>query len=316
MRCQALCAHACGARGLTFAPTMSNPPSDAAASSSTQAMHQAYRQAGVEKRRVVWVGLLALAACIAVSSGVAEISPAKLWDHLDAFGSYIFRILHLESGQWVLADPVEWFWGWKKWLKLMAETLLMAYVGTVAGALIALASGFVASKNITRQAGLVFLTRRCLEFARTVPELVFALIFVLAFSLGPLPGLLALAIHTAGALGKLFAEVVENIDMKPVDGVVSSGGSWLHVVRFAVLPQVASNFASYTLLRFEINVRSAAVLGFVGAGGIGQTLLEVIRKFYYADISAILLLIILTVMAIDGLTAYVRHHLIDGASRT
>lgn len=279
-----------------------------------QAMHIAYVQAEAQKRRSLWLGMLVLLLCVALSSRVAEISPGKFWDHIDAFGSYIFRMLHLDSGQWVFADPLEWFWGWKKWLKLMAETLLMAYVGTVAGALFALGGGFLASRNIVRNPAVVFVTRRCLEFARTVPELVFALIFVLAFSLGPLPGLLALAIHTAGALGKLFAEVVENIDMKPVDGVVASGGSWLHVVRFAVLPQVASNFASYTLLRFEINVRGAAVLGFVGAGGIGQTLLEVIRKFYYADISAILLLIILTVMLIDGLTGYVRHRLIDGAS--
>lgn len=277
---------------------------------SMRAAHQAYMQAAVQKRRSLWAGMLVLAVCVVVSSRVAEISPTKFWDHIDAFGSYIFRILHLENGQWVLADPLEWFWGWKKWLKLMAETLLMAYVGTVTGVLLALGGGCLASRNITRSRAAVWMTRRCLEFARTVPELAFALIFVLAFSLGPLPGLLALAIHTAGALGKLFAEVVENIDMKPVDGVVASGGSWLHVVRFAVLPQVASNFASYTLLRFEINVRSAAVLGFVGAGGIGQTLLEVIRKFYYADISAILLLIILTVMAMDGLTGYVRHRLI------
>jgi len=291
---------------------MQTPLSDNSASSSLQALHHAYIQAGVEKRRAMWTGMLVLVLCVAVSSRVAEISPTKLWDHLDAFGSYIVRILHLESGAWVFTDPLEWFWGWKKWLKLMAETLLMAYVGTVVGALVALGGGFLASKNITRSPTVVFVSRRCLEFARTVPELAFALIFVLAFSLGPLPGLLALAIHTAGALGKLFAEVVENIDMKPVDGVVASGGSWLHVVRFAVVPQVASNFASYTLLRFEINVRSAAVLGFVGAGGIGQTLLEVIRKFYYADISAILLLIVLTVMIIDGLTAYVRHRLIDG----
>ncbi len=275
-----------------------------------QAWHAAYVEAGVEKRRVLWFGLAVLAVCVAVSARVAEISPMKLWDHLDALGSYVLRILHLESGQWVIADPVEWFWGWKKWLKLMLETVLMAYVGTVAGALVAVCTCFVASKNITRQVWLVFAVRRLLEFARTVPELVFALIFVLAFSLGPLPGLLALAIHTAGALGKLFAEVVENIDMKPVDGVVASGGSWLQVVRFAVLPQVASNFASYTLLRFEINVRSAAVLGFVGAGGIGQTLLEVIRKFYYADISAILLLIVVCVMVIDGVTEWVRHRLI------
>ncbi len=279
-----------------------------------QAWHTAYVQAGVEKRRALWSGLFVLTVCVAVSARVAEISPLKLWEHLDALGSYAYRILHLESGQWVFADPMEWFWGWKKWLKLMAETVLMAYVGTATGALVALGCCCVASKNITRRVWLVFATRRILEFARTVPELVFALIFVLAFSLGPLPGVLALAIHTAGALGKLFAEVVENIDMKPVDGVVASGATWMQVVRFAVLPQVASNFASYTLLRFEINVRGAAVLGFVGAGGIGQTLLEVIRKFYYADISAILLLIILCVMLIDAVTERVRHRLI-GAER-
>jgi phosphonate transport system permease protein len=289
---------------------MQSSPTDDPLAHPARAWHAAYVQAGIEKRKALWWGMLVFAVCIAASWRVAEISPLKLWEHLDALGSYVFRIFHLESGQWVIADPLEWFWGWKKWLKLMLETVLMAYVGTVAGALLALCGCFVASKNITRQAWLVFAVRRLLEFARTVPELVFALIFVLAFSLGPLPGLLALAIHTAGALGKLFAEVVENIDMKPVDGVVASGGSWLHVVRFAVLPQVASNFASYSLLRFEINVRSAAVLGFVGAGGIGQTLLEVIRKFYYADISAILLLIVVCVMLIDGLTEWVRHRLI------
>ena len=192
----------------------------------------------------------------------------------------------------------------------MGETLLMAYVGTLLGATAALGLCFLASKNVTANTTVVFATRRLLEFSRTVPEMVFALIFVVAFSLGPLPGILALAIHSTGALGKLFAEVVENIDMKPVDGVVSTGGSWLHKVRFAVLPQVASNFASYALLRFEINVRGAAVLGFVGAGGIGQTLLEVIRKFYYTDVSALLVMIIATVMLIDALTERVRHKLL------
>jgi phosphonate transport system permease protein len=123
---------------------------------------------------------------------------------------------------------------------------------------------------------------------------------------------LALAIHTMGALGKLFSEVVENIEMKPVEGVLSTGGNWLDKVRFAALPQVLSNFVSYTLLRFEVNVRSAAVLGFVGAGGIGQTLLEAIRKFYYADVSAILLLIIVTVMLIDQLTQRIRTRILHG----
>jgi phosphonate transport system permease protein len=270
----------------------------------------AYAQATALKRRQLVLGLLVLLVCVLLSGHITEISFSKFFNNIGAFTSYIGRIVHLENGQSVLSNPAEWFWGWKKWLALMGETLLMAYVGTLLGATAALGLCFLASKNVTANTTVVFATRRLLEFSRTVPEMVFALIFVVAFSLGPLPGILALAIHSTGALGKLFAEVVENIDMKPVDGVVSTGGSWLHKVRFAVLPQVASNFASYALLRFEINVRGAAVLGFVGAGGIGQTLLEVIRKFYYADVSALLVMIIATVMLIDALTERVRHKLL------
>ena len=273
-------------------------------------MEMAYAQAVALKRRQFWLGLLLLAVLVLLSGHVAEISFSKLYQHIGGFASYIDRILHLENGRPVISDPTEWFWGWKKWLALMGETLLMAYLGTLLGAIAAFVLCFLASQNLTQSKGVVFFTRRLMEFSRTVPELVFALIFVVAFSLGPLPGILALAIHTAGALGKLFAEVVENIDMKPVDGVVATGGNWFHKIRFAVLPQVASNFASYALLRFEINVRGASVLGFVGAGGIGQTLLEVIRKFYYADVSALLIMIIATVMIIDAVTERIRHKLI------
>ena len=271
---------------------------------------QAYAQAVAAKRRQIWLGLLVLGVSVLFAGHIAEISASKFLENIGSFTSYFYRISHLENGRWVITDPVEWFWGWKKWLALMGETLLMAYVGTALGACAALVFCFLASKNMTHNTWVVFATRRLLEFSRTVPEIVFALIFVVAFSLGPLPGILALAIHTTGALGKLFAEVVENVDMKPVDGVLAAGGSWLHKVRFAVLPQVASNFASYALLRFEINVRGAAVLGFVGAGGIGQTLLEVIRKFYYADVSALLVLIIATVMAIDAITERVSQRLL------
>lgn len=274
-------------------------------------LHQAaYAQAVVAKRRRLWLGLLALIVCILISGQVAEISFTKLYQNIGGFTSYFVRIFHLENGQLVFTDFGEWFWGWKKWLVLMGETLLMAYVGTILGAIVALVLCFFASKNITNNSVLVVTSRRFLEFSRTVPEMVFALIFVVAFSLGPLPGVLALAIHTGGALGKLFAEVVENIDLKPVDGIVASGGTWVQKVRFGVMPQVASNFASYALLRFEINVRGAAVLGFVGAGGIGQTLLEVIRKFYYSDISALLAMIVVTVMLIDAITERVRYRLL------
>jgi len=170
---------------------------------------------------------------------------------------------------------------------------------------------FTAAANLGRSSWARWATRRFLEFCRTVPEIVFALIFVIAFGLGPLPGVLAIAIHTMGAMGKLFSEVVENIDMKPVDGMTAVGAGWWQTIRFAVVPQVLSNFASYALLRFEINVRGASIMGFVGAGGIGQDLIEAIRKFYFTDVSAILLLIILTVMLIDFATERLRHTLLS-----
>ena len=208
------------------------------------------------------------------------------------------------------ADFAEWFWNWDGWLWLLAETLLVAYVGTFLGATIGFVLCFFASANLMKNAVARALVRRSLEFCRTVPEIVFALLFVYALGLGPIPGVLAIAIHTVGALGKQFAEVVENIDMNPVEGVRATGGSWVEQIRFAVVPQVLSNFVSYTLLRFEINVRGASVMGFVGAGGIGKELLGSIRQFYYSDVSAILLMIIATVVVIDLLTERLRHRLL------
>jgi phosphonate transport system permease protein len=128
--------------------------------------------------------------------------------------------------------------------------------------------------------------------------------------LGPLAGVLAIAVHSAGSLGKLFAEVNESIDRGPGDGVVAAGGNWPQVIRYAVVPQVMPNFLSYTLLRFEINVREASVLGIVGAGGIGQELYLAVRQFEYQDISAIVLLIVATVAIIDLVCEQIRHRLI------
>ena len=142
-----------------------------------------------------------------------------------------------------------------------------------------------------------------------MPDIVFALIFVVAFGVGPLAGILAIMLHTAGALGKQFSEVVENIDMKPVEGLRASGANLVQSVRYAVFPQVITNFLSYGLLRFEINVRDATVMGFVGAGGIGDEFLLAIRRFYYSDISAILVMIICTVFILDMITTTLRRSL-------
>ncbi|WP_119417867.1 phosphonate ABC transporter, permease protein PhnE [Desertibaculum subflavum] len=275
----------------------------------------AYRTAVRAKRRRALLFAAAFAVAVILAAISAEVDLLKLADKIGNFTSYLGRIFHLDDGRLVFADIGEWYWGISKWSRLLLETLIIAYVGTALGAAGALLVCFAAAANLMPKAWIRVPLRRFLEFCRTVPELVFALIFVIAFGLGPIPGLLAIAIHTFGALGKQFFEVAENIDMKPVEGVTATGASWPVAVRFGALPQVAANFVSYALLRFEINVRGASILGFVGAGGIGQDLIEAIRKFYYSDVSAILLLIIATVVVIDLVTEQVRHRLIEVEAR-
>ena len=281
-----------------------------------QELADRYAAAVAAKRRRVWLGSVFLVAATLAAGWMGDVNLPNFFENFWRFPAYFASTIPSLSFSSVWADLAEWLWGLPRWTRLLGDTLLIAYVGTVAGTACGFVFSFLASANLVKSRTVVFVTRRFLEFCRTVPEIVFALIFVLAFGLGPLPGVLAIAIHTTGALGKQFAEVVENIDGKPIEGVAASGGSWLQIVRFGAVPQVLSNFVSYALLRFEINVRGAAVMGFVGAGGIGQDLIEAVRKFYYTDVSAILLLIIVTVMVIDFVTERVRHRLIglEGAS--
>jgi phosphonate transport system permease protein len=275
------------------------------------ALRDAYRRAA-RVRRLQFMAISALlVALIALAAVQAEVDPKTFFAKIGGFTSYFDRMATLDSGARVWTDPAAWFWSFKRSARLIGETILMAYVGTVTGAISAFALNFVASPNLTSTPWLVFAARRLLEFCRTVPDIVFALIFVVAFGLGPFPGVLALAIHSAGALGKQFFETTENIDMKPVDGLRSVGASYVQTIRYAAVPQVLASFASFALLRFEINVRGATVLGFVGAGGIGQDLMEAIRKFYYSDVSAILVMIIAVVVAIDISTQYLGRALLS-----
>jgi phosphonate transport system permease protein len=285
---------------------------------SVEQMANAYAADVAVKRRRFIQAALALAVFVLLAGWMAEIRLDVFFANLYKFPNYIAKLFLLDSGpmagSFVLFDVPGWFWGLGKWLRLLVDTLLIAYVATLLGAAIAFIACFFAAGNLGVSSPVTFVARRLLEFCRTVPELVFALIFVMAFGLGPIAGVLAIVIHTTGALGKLFYEVLENVDQKPIEGLVASGASWTTTMRFAVVPQVLANFISYALLRFEINVRGASVMGFVGAGGIGQDLLEAIRKFYYPDVSAILVLIIITVAFIDLLTERVRHHFISQAS--
>lgn len=281
---------------------------------SVEQLASSYAAEVASKRKRFLLGAAVFAALVLVAGWIAEIDLPLFFQNIHKFPNYIGRIFLLDSGPMaghlVLFDIRGWFWGLGKWLRLLADTLLIAYVATVLGAVFGFIACFFAAGNLGASRPVAFITRRYLEFCRTVPDLVFALIFVMAFGLGPIAGVLAIVIHTTGALGKLFYEVLENVDQKPVEGLIASGASWTKTMRFAVLPQVLSNFLSYALLRFEINVRGASVMGFVGAGGIGQDLMEAIRKFYYPDVSAILVLIILTVSIIDLVTERIRHHFI------
>jgi phosphonate transport system permease protein len=268
-----------------------------------------------QRAKTSMFGLLFVLA-VAGSLWVSEVSVGKFVEGFPGVIAYIRGTLPVLRAEHLVADVAEWYWGLGRWLGLLLDTLFIAFMGTLLGATGAFVLCFPAAHNLTSQRWLYVASRRLMELARTVPELVFALIFVYAFGLGPLPGVLAIALHSMGALGKLFSEVNENIDWGPVEGVRAAGGTWWQLVRFAVVPQVLPNFASYTLLRFEINVRASSVLGFVGAGGIGQELYTVIRQFIYVDISALVLLLILTVALIDITCEHLRRHLIGEKALT
>ena len=169
---------------------------------------------------------------------------------------------------------------------------------------------FPAARNLAPNAWVLWLCRRYLEIARTVPDLVWALIFVFCFGVGPLAGVLAIGMAATGALGKLYSEVVENIDMRPLEGVKAAGGSWFDQVRYGAVPQVAPGIVSYTLLRFEINVRASSIIGYVGAGGLGQEIRTALSFQEYTDLSALFLIVFATVIAIDWGSERLRHSII------
>ena len=190
----------------------------------------------------------------------------------------------------------------------------MAYLATVLGTIIGGALSFFAARNLAPNYLTYWTIRRTLEIARTVPDIVWALLFVMAFGIGPLAGILAITVHTIGAQGKLFAEVNENISPLPLDGIRSAGGNWLHEIRYGVIPQVMPNYMSYSFWRIELNVRSATIVGFVGAGGIGHDLFTSIQLLYFSDAGAILLIVVATIMIIDMLSEKFRHSAIGKAS--
>ncbi len=223
----------------------------------------------------------------------AEIRPAELWrdsGNMATFASDFF--------------PPD-FHDWRIYLREMVITVHIAVWGTVLAVVCAVPLGLLSSENLVPR-WVYQPVRRLMDACRAINEMVFAMLFIVAVGLGPFAGVLALWVHTTGVLAKLFAEAVEAIDPRPVEGVRATGASPLEEVLYGVIPQVLPLWISYSLYRFESNVRSASVVGMVGAGGIGVILHEVIRGFEYAQTSAVLVIIVASVTLIDLVSARIR----------
>lgn len=202
-----------------------------------------------------------------------------------------------------------------QYLPALIETLNIAAVATILGGLAAVAMGFLASRDLSLWPWAVPVVRRVMDATRAFPELIIALFLIFVLGTSPVPAMLAIAFHTAGALGKQFSEVNENIDRKPIDGLRAVGAGWLQCMKFAALPQVLPNYLSYFLLRLEINVRASAILGFVGAGGIGSELRRTIGWGQGAgdETAALFVLLLGSIVAIDQLSSWLRRRLVEGS---
>jgi len=245
---------------------------------------------GTLTRAFAWAGVLSL---LAWSWNGADMRPLDLFrdmGNMAQFGSDFF--------------PPS-FRDWRIYLDEMLVTFHIAVWGTVLAVICAVPCGLLSSANIV-PSWVYQPVRRFMDACRAINEMVFAMLFIVAVGLGPFAGVLALWIHTTGTLAKLFAEAVEAIDPRPVEGVRATGANALEEIAYAVIPQVLPLWISYSLYRFEANVRSASVVGMVGAGGIGVVLYEVIRGFHYAEVLALLLIIIAFVSVMDMTSALIR----------
>jgi len=203
-----------------------------------------------------------------------------------------------------------------KFMPSLIETINIALVSTLVGALLGAILSLAATRGFAQWPQLIPLWRRILDVMRAMPEIVIALILIFVLGGGPIPAMIAISFHTVGALGKLFSEVNENASIKPVDGLASVGANWWQKMMLGVVPQVAPNYLSYALLRFEINIRASAILGFVGAGGIGYDLKNSMSwgKGRYDEAAAIFILLFLTIVVVDQISSYYRNKLTYGVA--
>lgn len=261
-------------------------------------MEHALKQPALPRRDLgpllAWAAVL---AALAASWKGADMRPLDLVRDAENMGKYAAGFFPPDFGEW------------RMYLREMLVTIEIAVWGTFLAVACSIPMGLLSASNITPW-WIHQPVRRLMDAARAINEMVFAMLFVVAVGLGPFAGVLALWIHTTGILAKLFSEAVEAIDPQPVEGIRATGAHKIEEIAFGVVPQVMPLWISYSLYRFESNVRAAAVVGMVGAGGVGVLLWEYIRGFYYAETAALLLIIIATVSLVDLASAQIRKRFI------
>jgi phosphonate transport system permease protein len=266
------------------------------------------------RRRRMYGGLLLALFVALLAAGwmqAEERNAGGFWDGLPMLGAFPSEVL---SEVWAnRANLPGQMW---EHLPSLIETLNIALVSTLIGGLAAVMLALWSTRGLARWPRLVGLFRRTMDAFRAIPEIVIALVLIYILGGGPVPAVIAIALHTAGALGKLFSEVAENADLKPVEGLASVGATWGQRMWLGIIPQVAPNWASYALLRLEINVRASAILGFVGEGGIGHDLKLAMQwgQGRYDTVVAIFLLLFAAIVVIDQFSDRLRHRLVKGAA--
>ncbi|KIC48193.1 phosphonate ABC transporter, permease protein PhnE [Tateyamaria sp. ANG-S1] len=274
-------------------------------------IHDDYMALTRQKRLYSLVLLIIFIALMVAGFSVAGGRNAgSFWGGIDNFFDYPSELVIEASGK--LSEFPDHF---VTFFPALIETVNIAAAATLLGALAAIFLSLLSTRGMARFPMLIPVFRRIMDISRAIPEIVVALVLIFILGGGPVPAMIAIAIHTAGALGKLFSEVNENADLKPVDGLASVGATWGQKMFLGVVPQVAPNWLSYALLRFEINVRASAILGFVGAGGLGYELKNAISwgQGRYDEAAAIFLLLFLTIVVIDQTSSHYRDRLTHGS---
>jgi len=262
------------------------------------------------------LGLMVFSIILLVSFQRSQFFGADIGeDPLGRIGEFLGRMAPVLEPRALLADRrtagslAAWYYDLPAWLKAIRETIEMAIVATLFGSLGAVGASFLCARNLMPFAPVRFVVRRGLEAIRTIPDLVLAIILVAAFGVGPLPGVIALTVSTMGGLGKLFAEINEEVDPRQLEALQAAGAGPFNKIRYGVLPQVLPNYASYGLLRLEGNLAAAAALGIVGAGGVGLELQWAITATEFSTYLAILLLMVGVIFVVDLVSEAIRHRL-------